>query len=55
MIAMQNCTPSESWKETWTVLRTANPIERLNKEFKRRTQAMEVPGPKSQSTAAWRK
>ena len=26
----------------WTVLRTTNPIERLNKEFKRRTRAMEV-------------
>jgi putative transposase len=26
----------------WTVLRTTNPIERLNKEFKRRTNAMEV-------------
>jgi putative transposase len=29
---------------TWTVLRTTNPIERLNKEFKRRTNAMEVTG-----------
>jgi putative transposase len=28
----------------WTVLRTTNPIERLNKEFKRRTRAMEVTG-----------
>jgi putative transposase len=28
----------------WTVLRTTNPIERLNKEFKRRTKAMEVTG-----------
>jgi putative transposase len=28
----------------WTVLRTTNPIERLNKEFKRRTHAMEVTG-----------
>jgi putative transposase len=28
----------------WTTLRTTNPIERLNKEFKRRTQAMEVTG-----------
>jgi putative transposase len=28
----------------WTVLRTTNPIERLNKEFKRRTKAMEVRG-----------
>src|SRR5207237_1410658 len=28
----------------WTVLRTTNPIERLNKEFKRRTNAMEVTG-----------
>jgi transposase-like protein len=28
----------------WTVLRTTNPIERLNKECKRRTKAMEVTG-----------
>lgn len=28
----------------WTVLRTTNPVERLNKEFKRRTRAMEVTG-----------
>ena len=28
----------------WTVLRTTNPIERLNREFKRRTNAMEVTG-----------
>jgi hypothetical protein len=28
----------------WTTLRTTNPIERLNKEFKRRTRAMEVTG-----------
>ena len=28
----------------WTVLRTTNPVERLNKEFKRRTNAMEVTG-----------
>src|SRR5713101_5943817 len=28
----------------WTVLRTTNPMERLNKEFKRRTRAMEVTG-----------
>jgi putative transposase len=28
----------------WTSLRTTNPIERLNKEFKRRTKAMEVTG-----------
>jgi Transposase, Mutator family len=28
----------------WTVLRTTNPIERLNKEFKRRTRVMEVTG-----------
>jgi putative transposase len=28
----------------WTVLRTMNPIERLNQEFKRRTRAMEVTG-----------
>lgn len=28
----------------WTMLRTTNPIERLNKEFKRRTRAMEVTG-----------
>ena len=28
----------------WTVLRTTNPIERMNKEFKRRTRVMEVTG-----------
>ena len=28
----------------WTTLRTTNPIERLNKEFKRRTRAMKVTG-----------
>ena len=28
----------------WTSIRTTNPIERLNKEFKRRTRAMEVTG-----------
>lgn len=28
----------------WTTIRTTNPIERLNKEFKRRTKAMEVTG-----------
>ena len=28
----------------WTVLHTTNPIERLNKEFERRTPAMEVTG-----------
>jgi len=28
----------------WTVLRSTNPIERLNKEFKRRTKVMEVTG-----------
>ena len=28
----------------WTVIRTTNPIERLNKEFKRRTRVMEVTG-----------
>ena len=28
----------------WTTLRTTNPVERLNKEFKRRTRAMEVTG-----------
>src|SRR5207302_10755946 len=28
----------------WTVLRTNNPIEQLNREFKRRTNAMEVTG-----------
>ena len=28
----------------WTVLRTMYPIERLNKEFKRHTRAMEVTG-----------
>ena len=30
--------------EYWDHLRTTNPIERLNKEFKRRTKAMEVTG-----------
>src|SRR5207244_12257382 len=28
----------------WTVSRTTNPIEQLNQEFKRRTNAMEVTG-----------
>ena len=28
----------------WTVLRTTNPIERLNKEIKRRTKPMEITG-----------
>jgi putative transposase len=28
----------------WASLRTTNPIERLNKEFKRRTKAMEITG-----------
>jgi len=28
----------------WTVLRTTNPIERLNKAYKRRTRAMEETG-----------
>jgi putative transposase len=28
----------------WATIRTTNPIERLNKEFKRRTKAMEVTG-----------
>jgi putative transposase len=28
----------------WTSLRTTNPIERLNKEFKRRTKPMEIAG-----------
>ena len=28
----------------WATIRTTNPIERLNKEFKRRTRAMEVTG-----------
>ena len=28
----------------WTSIRTTNPIERLNKEFKRRSRAMEVTG-----------
>jgi putative transposase len=31
-------------KEYWPTIRTANPIERLNKDFKRRTKAMEVTG-----------
>jgi hypothetical protein len=29
-------------KEHWDALRTTNPIERVNKEFKRRSRAMEV-------------
>lgn len=29
-------------KEEWLALRTTNPIERLNKEFKRRTKSMEI-------------
>jgi transposase-like protein len=32
-------------KEHWDALRTTNPIERVNKEFKRRSRAMEVVGP----------
>ena len=28
----------------WATIRTTNPIERLNKEIKRRTRAMEVTG-----------
>jgi putative transposase len=32
-------------KEHWGALRTTNPIERINKEFKRRSKAMEVVGP----------
>jgi len=31
--------------EHWEALRTTNPIERINKEFKRRSKAMEVVGP----------
>lgn len=31
--------------EHWDALRTTNPIERVNKEFKRRSKAMEVVGP----------
>ena len=31
--------------EHWDTLRTTNPIERVNKEFKRRSKAMEVVGP----------
>ena len=34
-----------AWEERyWPSLRTTNPIERLNKEFKRRTKAMEITG-----------
>jgi transposase-like protein len=33
-------------KEHWDALRTTNPIERVNKEFKRRSKAMEQMGPK---------
>ena len=32
-------------KEHWDALRTTNPIERVNKEFKRRSKAMEQVGP----------
>ena len=33
------------WQQKyWPSLRTTNPIERLNKEFKRRTKAMEITG-----------
>ena len=33
------------WQPTyWPTLRTTNPIERVNKEFKRRTKAMEITG-----------
>jgi len=32
-------------KEHWEALRTTNPIERVNKEFKRRSKAMETMGP----------
>jgi putative transposase len=32
-------------RENWDALRTTNPIERVNKEFKRRSKAMEVIGP----------
>lgn len=32
-------------KEHWDALRTTNPIERVNKEFKRRSRAMEQVGP----------
>jgi putative transposase len=32
-------------KEHWDALRTTNPIERINKEFKRRSKAMETIGP----------
>jgi len=31
-------------REHWDALRTTNPIERVNKEFKRRSKAMEVVG-----------
>ena len=29
-------------EDEWVALRTTNPIERLNKEFKRRTKSMEI-------------
>ena len=32
-------------REHWAALRTTNPIERVNKEFKRRSKAMEQMGP----------
>lgn len=31
-------------KKFWRVLRTTNPIERINKELKRRTKSMEIVG-----------
>ena len=37
----------------WTVPRTTNPIERLNKEFKRRTRAMEVTGGEISTYRCW--
>ena len=36
--------------EHWIHLRTTNPIERVNKEFKRRSRSMEVVGPEGLKT-----
>jgi len=39
----RRCSPNYAFPpEHWDALRTTNPIERVNKEFKRRSKAMEV-------------
>ncbi len=41
--SIDNCLTYLNFEEEyWTALRTTNPIERLNKEFKRRTKPMEI-------------